>query len=250
MAGSAPDKVVTEQPPASIPWETFLSALDAWKAHGIPAAGNLEHSLGQTPSPATQQQLVSALRFLGLLDNRNHPLPALSALVAAAPEDRKRLLTAILQEKYATILSHDLASISPGQLEAELRSFGVSGPTLLGAIRFFVRACQAAGIAISKQLSPEPPNPATAQHNPAPADSRAADTPDAGIKITDSKADAQSHAEALSPALPPRTCRWEEKLLRPFPQFDPTWSEETKAQWLAEFRQRADSAPDDLTPEK
>ncbi len=205
MARSGTDRVATEHPPASVPWETFLAALDHWKTSGIPGAGKLEKSLWETQSAAAQEQLASALRFLGLLDNQNQVLPSLPALVAAGPEDRKRLLNAIIKEKYARVLSHDLTSVTSGQMEAELRSFGVSGPTLMGAIRFFVRACQETGIAISKQLSEELHNLPTAQDSPA---------------AVGSKDDAPNHAETLSPPITPRICRWEEKLLHPFPQLD------------------------------
>ena len=219
---SSPDtSTETSVTPAYLPWATLISALENLREHGIPGTGKLDKSLWDTQSGAIQGQIVIALRFLGLIDARNRVLPPLPLLVQADAEERKRLLRQIIMDKYKSVVSRDLTTISSGQLEEAIRAFGVSGSTLIRAIRFFVKACQETDIPISKRVSEK------VRTAPVARKSRKTN----GIKKETSEEDQPPHVPQFSA----QVSGWEDRLLEKFPTFDPSWPDEIKTKWFAGF---------------
>jgi hypothetical protein len=216
VESSAPLKTST---PVYAPYATLISALDNLRTHGIPSTGIIDKSLWDTQSGAVQSQLLLAFRFLGFIDDQNRVLPVLPALVKASPDERKALLKPIIEQKYQSVISLGLATISQGQMEEAFRKFEVSGSTLVRAIRFFVKACQECGIQISKRIADKARNTAVG----VPRRRRA----------NHSKRDSE---ESTPPAEePPAATRIEDKLLAKFPEFDPSWPDELKTKWFAGF---------------
>ncbi len=218
------EKSGTTTTPVYVPYATLISALDSLKRDGIPGTGKIDKTLWDSQSGAIQGQLLLAFRFLGLIDERNRVLPALPPFVEASPEDRKPLLRTLIEEKYSTLLSLDLNTITQGQLDEALRSFGIGGSTIIRAGRFFVKACQEVGIPISNRVTGKsrPNSSATPRKRKNGHSSRHQDDQ----AVTGSDSHTKSSASASS---------WEEKLLDKFPQFDPDWPDDLKAKWFEGF---------------
>lgn len=205
--------------PVYVPYATFLSALDNLRTHGIPGTGKIDKTLWDTQSGAIQGQLLIAFRFLGLIDEQNKVLSPLPPLAAASAEERKPMLKKIMEEKYKSVLSRDLNTISQGQLEEAFRAFNISGSTLVRAIRFFVKACQEVGIPISKRVSEKTRSTGSQPRRPRRISSNGK----------------RENGDAEFEEDPPAPTGWEEKLLAKFPQFDPAWPDELKTKWFESF---------------
>jgi len=206
--------------PVYVPYATLISALENLRTHGIPGTGKIDKSIWDTQSGAIQGQLLIAFRFLGLIDDQNRVLPALPLLVKATPEERKAHLKKIIEEKYKSVVSLDLKTITQGQLEEAVRGLNVSGSTLVRAIRFFVKACQECGIPISKRVSERvrgPLSPTPRKHKPSN-----------GVKRQGEE------FQAIPPA-PVQPMALQDKLLEKFPPFDPSWPDALKTKWFEGF---------------
>ncbi len=211
--------------PAYLPWATFISALDNLQTHGIPGTGVLDKSLWDTQSGAMQGQIVVAFRFMGLIDEKNRVLPPLQPLVRAKSDERKPLLREIVEEKYRSVITRDLMTISSGQLEDAIRSLGVTGSTLERAVRFFIKACRELGIPLSKRFSEKV---------------RSSGSPRKARRITVPRRESLVEEGGDQQAPPSRA--WEDRLLEKFPTFDPAWPDVLKTKWFESFERlmRAD----------
>lgn len=213
-----------------VPYATFISALDGLRQHGIPRSGIIDKSIWDTQSGTVRAQLILAFKFLGLIDDQRHVAGGLEPLVLAAPEERKKLLRAIVEEKYKTILSLDLTTISQGQLDEAFRKLGVSGSTLQRAIRFFVKACVELGIPIAKRFSER--------------------TRASGPRKKRAPNGARRHSDDSAPPPPPdeaarkSTDTWEQQLLGKFPSFDPSWPDQLKTKWFEGFERLMGAKPE------
>jgi hypothetical protein len=216
------EKAGTTTTPVYVPYATLISALDALKRDGIPGTGKIDKSLWDSQSGAIQGQLLLAFRFLGLIDEHNKVLPVLGPLVNASPEERKPILKKIIEEKYSSLVSLDLNTITQGQLDEALRAHGIGGSTLIRAVRFFVKACQETGIPISKRVSEKVRTSPSGQVTTR----RRRPTNGAGRPQNNGSDNNSIHTPINS---------WEERLLEKFPSFDPSWSDELKSQWFEGF---------------
>ena len=101
-----------------------------------------------------QSQILSAYRFLGLINGDSKPTPALHALAVKDEAARKVALAKILRERYSALFALDLLKVTPGELsEAMAGEYGVGGETKEKAVRFFLSAATYAGIAVSPLLA-------------------------------------------------------------------------------------------------
>lgn len=215
--------------PVYVPYATLLSALDTLKQHGIPRSAVIDKTVWDSQSGAIQGQLILGFKFLGLIDDQRRTLPPLPPLVAASAEERKPLLKKIIEDKYRSILSLDLMTVSQGQLDEAFRAFNVSGSTLVRATRFFLKACAELGIPIAKRFS-ERARSTGPRRKRAPNGSRQA-------------SNVAPVAEVNTATASQKAGTWESQLLEKFPSFDPGWSEELKAKWFAGFERLMGSKP-------
>ncbi len=229
----ANEKVGTTSTPVYIPYATFISALDALKRDGIPGTGKIDKTLWDTQSGAIQGQILIGFRFLGLIDEHNKVLPALPPLVNASAEERKPMLKKVIEGAYSKLLALDLNTISQGQLDQALRDYNIGGSTLTRAVRFFVKACQEAGIPISSRVSGknQPPAPG------APPQARRRRTTGGGRRE-------QSAGPTENGGTSTGAGQWEEKLLEKFPTFDPSWPDALKTQWFEGFGRLMKAKPE------
>jgi hypothetical protein len=218
-------KDVTQTTPVYVPYATLISSLDALQKNGIPSSGVIDKTIWDTQSGTIRGQLILAYKFLGFIDGNRKVLPTLPPLVAAAGDDRKPLLRKVIEDKYRSVISEGLATISPGQFNDAFRKLNVDGSTLTRATRFFVKACVEVGIPIAKRFSER-----TRASGP-----RKKRAPNSGKQIDE--------VIVNKPGGTPETT-WEEKLLEKFPKFDPEWSEELKTKWFEGFGRLMGAKPE------
>jgi hypothetical protein len=135
--------------PAYLPFKTFMGAFDIFD-HGVPT--KIDRSMWRSQSGVLQGQIVMALRFFGLVDDKDQPRPALERFVTHK-EQRKDHLKALLHHSYKSILDHDLTRMTPKMLNEEMEIFGLTGDTKRKAVAFFLRAAQFAELPMHPLLT-------------------------------------------------------------------------------------------------
>jgi hypothetical protein len=128
-----------------VAFKTFLTALEVL-AQGLP--NQLDRSVWPTLSGGIQSQMLSAFRFLRLIDEKGTVQPILRALVEEQ-ERRPANLATILEAQYPKIVALARENASPKQFEDAMGELSGQG-TLKKAITFFVPAAKYAGIPIPK----------------------------------------------------------------------------------------------------
>jgi hypothetical protein len=128
-----------------VPFRTFLAAIEALE-DGLPRT--LDTSVFPSFSSGVRSQLLSALRFLGLIDDRGVVTEALTDLVENK-NDRGRILRDAIERAYPTIAELAGSNASQMQLEDAMREYGVGGETLEKAIRFYLQAAEYTGLLVS-----------------------------------------------------------------------------------------------------
>lgn len=140
-----------------VPFATFETGVNKLAAlGGIPP--KIDHTVFQQMGGVQKGQVISAFKFLGLTDADGVPTKLLSDF-ALKKDQRPEALRAILKERYPNITEQDLATMSPGQLDAKLsdKRYNVSGATKLKARTFLLKAAEFSGIPLSKLLTAKGP---------------------------------------------------------------------------------------------
>jgi hypothetical protein len=135
--------------PPYLPYKTLISSLENL-GQGIPP--KIDRSIWKNQPGTVQSQILSAYKFLGLMNEQTGPTESLKQLVEhrATPGP---LLKKIITEKYSPILKHDLATMTTTMLNAEFEAaFKVEGETKKKGVRFFLQAAKANGFTLSKFL--------------------------------------------------------------------------------------------------
>jgi len=138
----------------------------------------LPHQIDRSVFPGlswtVQNQLLAAMKFLGLTDDTGKPTAMLSTLVEGDEKARREYFAEILKDRYAELFKLDLLKASPLQIQQAMTQFyGVSGDTLEKAMRFFVSATEYSGIAISPLLAGKKADGTTTRKKRGPGRKRA-----------------------------------------------------------------------------
>lgn len=134
-------------------FKTFQAALANLRSHGLPS--KLDRSAWHSRSGLDQSQILSAFKFLGLIDEAGNVQESLSKLVAApenSPEE-KSILKDILRLRYQKVFALNLQTATPMQFSEAFGSYNATGTTRNRAVRFFVKIGNYAGIELSKRLT-------------------------------------------------------------------------------------------------
>jgi hypothetical protein len=129
--------------PAYIPLIALEDFIERLRATGIPAV--IDSDLTQTISGGTASALMSALRFLGLVDQSGTPQDSLRKLVAAYDTDRwKDVFGDLVDRAYATIIGDlDLTTATRRMLDDRFRKNSkAAGQVLDKAARFYLGALE------------------------------------------------------------------------------------------------------------
>ena len=150
--------IETQEPkktaPAYVSFATFTTCMADLKEHGIP--NKIDRSVLTRFSGITGTQLMTAMRFLGLMDQSSKPTNQLAALVKAhgTPEWPKALRP-VLEAAYAPIFAINLETATPNEFTAAFaRAFpaATAESVIKRCIAFFLPAAQDAGIQISRRI--------------------------------------------------------------------------------------------------
>lgn len=136
--------------PPYLPYKTLMSSLENL-AQGIPP--KLDRSIWKNQPGTVQSQILSAYKFLGLMNDSTEPTDLLRFLVEhrASPTPTMKK---ILEDKYKALLDkHALNTMTTTMLSNEFEAtFEVEGETKKKAIRFLLQAAKANGFVLSKFL--------------------------------------------------------------------------------------------------
>ena len=158
--------MTTAQKHGSIPiyvsYLTFGNFLD-WLKEMKVLPSQIDRSLWSIKfSGSHGAQLMSGLRFLGLLDDES-PTASLEPLAMADDATRMDLLRAVLEQAYGEDFIKDLPRMTPGMLNKKLEELGTTNPTHRKAVSFLVNASKAVGLTVPAQIAKrarnKPPSP-------------------------------------------------------------------------------------------
>jgi len=209
--------------PPYVSYRSFLTLVEELQ-RGIPA--RIDRSYwGDKFSGSTGTQLMSALRFLNLIDSNGVPTPQLHELVASRGATRALVLKKISQESFSFLMSNSFESgkATYAQLEEVFKDlYQVDRDVARKCIKFFTELSGEAGIPLSPFITKK-----SKISRP--------------VSITEKipkKAGGKNIQNVLVPQiqdLVPRTQSWKELLLSKFPSFDPTWPNEVQIKWFEAF---------------
>jgi hypothetical protein len=147
--------------PVYLPFKSFQSAVQSLRTHGLPRA--LDRTAFGSRSGADQIQILSAFKFLGLIDDANTTQPILRNLVSVAEgtPDEKAILASLLRERYANIIELNLEAATPAQVNKAIADYGAGGSTTGRSVRFFLKAAEYCGIKLSARLTARKPRSAS-----------------------------------------------------------------------------------------
>jgi hypothetical protein len=140
----------SKQIPPYLPYKTLMSSLENL-AQGIPPV--LDRSIWKNQPGTVQSQILSAYKFLGLMNEQNGPTDVLRFLVEHR-ESPMPTMKKIIEDKYKSLLDkHALNTMTTTMLANEFESvFQVDGETKKKGIRFLLQAAKANGFVLSKFL--------------------------------------------------------------------------------------------------
>jgi hypothetical protein len=122
--------------------------------------GRIDPSIFGNASGSISYSIISALKFLKLIDDSGVPNDQFKALANASDEARPNILKGIIEKGYPSLLKPDvdLTTMTAGQFDEHMRTeYGVSGSTVDKIAAFFIGACKMAGIPISTHLTARKP---------------------------------------------------------------------------------------------
>jgi hypothetical protein len=139
--------------PAYVPFQTFLNFLGKLE-QGVPH--RIDRSfLNRYYSGAMGSQLITSLRFLGLVEGDDNRTTAALERFVQEQAERKQLLAELLHERYQPVFMDvgDLAKATHLQLEQAFKQiYNVEGDTRRKAISFFVHLAQHAEVPLSAYI--------------------------------------------------------------------------------------------------
>jgi hypothetical protein len=135
--------------PPYLPYKTLISSLENL-GQGIPP--KIDRSIWKNQPGSVQSQILSAYKFLGLIDVQSNPTPLLKKLVENRTTPTE-IVRPLLEDRYSGVLKHDLGTMTTTMLNNEFETvFGIDGETKKKTIRFFLQAAKANGMTLSKFL--------------------------------------------------------------------------------------------------
>lgn len=146
--------------PIYVSYLTFSNLLD-WLHEVGTLPSEFDRSFwGGKFSGSTGTQLMTGLRFLGLLDG-DRVKPELEELALVEPDERKRLIADRLKAAYGSELVDNLPRMTPKMLSDAMKNLGTTDATHRKAISFFINAAKAVDLpvpsGIAKQARNRPP---------------------------------------------------------------------------------------------
>ena len=209
--------------PPYVSYRSFLTLLDDLK-QGLPS--RIDRSYwGEKFSGSTGTQLMSALRFLNLVDASGLPTNHLKELVITRGASRAECLKKISQESFSFLMnsSFEPEKATYAQLEEVFNElYQVDRDVARKCIKFFTELAGDAGIPLSPFITKKSKN------------SRQSTV----VEKVPKKSGIRTNQTTKVPnnlELVPRPLAWKELLLSKFPSFDPTWPTDVQVKWFEAF---------------
>ncbi len=146
-------------------YKQFINFLNGLRETTVPS--RIDRTVFGSMSGGTAYSLLSALKFLKLIDESGAPSQYFRNLVEADDTNRKRYIAEMLRASYPSFFSGqiDLSQASSGQFDDHIREqYKSKGSTIDKQALFFLNAAEDAGIALSAHLKarrPAAPSPAS-----------------------------------------------------------------------------------------
>ncbi len=209
--------------PPYVSYRTFRNFVDGLQL-GIPA--RIDRSYwGDRYSGSTGTQLMTALRFLGLIDGNGIPTTRLRQLASAKGAQRSDILKQIAYTSFDFLSERSLDPqvATYAQLEeAFYNTYQVTSDVARKCIKFFVSLESDAGVSLSPFIMKK--------SKTIRADSvRGKTTKKTGARTN------RNAAIPLAADPIPAQIAWYEMVLAKFPTFDPTWADDVKLKWFEAF---------------
>jgi hypothetical protein len=204
--------------PPYLSFRTFRTFLDALAVSGVPT--RVDRSVMASRSGSNQALLISAIRYFGLASENGLPTPDLEALVQSEGKERQEVWRRILVRSYPNLFKLDLQRATTQQLSEALAREGLSNQdTIRKALNFFTIAAKDAGLKLSPHIKPY------------------AGRRQSNRRLRTSLED-QKQTVAITPASvfseTDGSSEWT-MLLSKFPNFDPSWPQDLRKNWLEGF---------------
>jgi hypothetical protein len=209
--------------PPYVSYRSFLTLLEELK-RGLPA--RIDRSYwGDKFSGSTGTQLMSALRFLNLVDPSGVPTNMLKELVGARGTPRAEIIRKISHESFTflSIDTFDSETATYAQLEEVFNDvYQVDRDVARKCIKFFIEIANDGGIPLSPFITKK-----SKSSRPAPVVEKIPKK--SGIRTN------QNLLITQNTELIPHPMSWKELLLTKFPSFDPTWPNDVQLKWFEAF---------------
>lgn len=209
--------------PPYVSYRTFRNFVDGLQL-GMPS--RIDRSYwGDKLSGSNGTQLITALRFLGLLDSDGIPQTRLKQLVSARGTQKAEILKQVAYTAFSFLAGRllDPQTATYAQLEeAFYNNYQVTGDVARKCIKFFLNLESDAGIILSPFI--------VKKSKTIHADSVRKRT----VKRESNGTKRNSVTSLAIDSVPTQTT-WYEMVLAKFPTFDPTWSDEIKLKWFEAF---------------
>ncbi len=209
--------------PPYVSYRSFLTLLEELQ-RGLPA--RIDRSYwGDKFSGSTGTQLMSALRFLNLVDASGLPTNSLKELVSCRGPARSEVLKKICQQSFSFVVSDTFESekATYAQLEEVFNDlYQVDRDVARKCIKFFTEMATDAGIPLSPFITKKSKS---SRNIP-------------GTEKVPKKSGTRTNQSTSIPQgveLVPRQLSWKELLLTKFPSFDPTWPTDVQIKWFEAF---------------
>ena len=216
------DRTKKRSPPY-VSYRSFLTLLEELQ-RGCPS--RIDRSYwGDKFSGSTGTQLMSALRFLNLVDSSGIPTKQLIDLVGARGASKSDILRKVSQESFTFLGSNTFESekATYSQLEEVFNeNYQVDRDVARKCIKFFTELANDAGIPLSPFITKKSKN------------SRQATVVEKVPKRIGTRTN-QNIIVPQNAELIPHTSSWKELLLTKFPSFDPTWPNDVQIKWFEAF---------------
>jgi hypothetical protein len=209
--------------PPYVSYKTFGSFLHTLEPQ-VP--NRIDRSIwGELFSGSTGTQLMSAMRFLNLIDDKSIPTARLKLLAPATGEHRAALQRQVVEEAYAFVLKGnvDVQNATYAQLEELFQNtYHMKGDVCRKCIKFFVEFSKEAGIPLSPQITKKRKMPKS----------------NSGTKNTKKNVGTRTNDNVVVPNKPtiiPELLPWHQMLVDKFPNLDPAWPDEIKKKWFEAY---------------
>jgi hypothetical protein len=139
--------------PPYVAYRSFRTLIEDIRTQGFPS--HVDKDVTKRFSGSVRAQLMTALRFLKLVNDANEPTPLLRDLVdAEQPDQWKSALKVVLDGAYGPFMELNLAQSTPTALTKEFRErYKAKDDVTEKIVRFFVQAAKDAGVELSKRIT-------------------------------------------------------------------------------------------------